>query len=181
MPRYPVTKLYSRLYTGLLVFCLGTALFMLTDEISALTIIVASLMGFGSIFSYIYVRLNDFQFANVQMDNNGITMLIGKKEYPLLWSECKAFGILGSLVEKAGPYSTSTYWVYCAKRPLSGYEEQWFLSKTRKKLDVLCFFQYSEEPFKEFLKHIPPEDAQRLQEQVSRIKMNPIEKFHNPK
>ena len=174
---FRISKFYVGIYIAGLVILLSGGLvgFIIKGPLYA-KIILWVVSGVCTMLS-LYQMLLDFQAGTFSINAIGITMRIGLKSYLMKWEDCKSFGIADVRVEQGA----STFWVYCAQRPLSGVEKQKFLSKTRRDLSLVHYFQYSKEPFEEMLKYIPEREAQYLRDQVARIQMNPIEKLYHRK
>lgn len=175
--KYRISDFYVGVYVLGLFFTVGLAIVGFLVNGSVFIKIFCTTFGAIGTVAGLYTIFCDFVSGKFFMNQSGITMCIGFKTYFLSWSSCKEFGIVAISVEQAA----STFWVYCATRPLTAVEKQKFLSKTRRDLSLVHYFQYSEEPFEEMLKYIPEKDAQYLRDQVARIQMNPIEKLYHRK
>lgn len=175
--KYRISDFYIGIYVLGLFFTIGLTMigFFVKENTFIKTFCI--ILGTIGTVAGLYTVLCDFVSGKFFMNPSGITMCIGFKAYFLSWSNCKEFGIIDVRVEQAA----STFWVYCATRPLTAAEKQKFLSKTRRDLSLVHYFQYSKEPFEEMLKYIPEGDAQYLRDQVARIQMNPIEKLYHRK
>ena len=175
--KYRVSRFYAGVYIcGFIILACGVPVGIFAEGKLYLRIFFSGISTLG-IFALLYQVLYDFMFAQFSLDATGITMYMGFKTYPMKWENCKSFGVVDVRVEQG----SSTFWIYCAQRPLTDVEKRKFLSKTRKDLNLVHYFQYSEEPFEEMLKYIPEGQAKYLRSQIATIRMNPIEKLYHKK
>lgn len=173
--KYRISEFYIGIFIVALIFINAATAFTISlDPPLGVTLLMFAIDTICTLCC-IHKLFFDFAACKFSLDENGITMYIGFKANLMKWEDCKSFGIVDVRVEQ----TASTFWVYCARRPLSGMEKQKFLSKTRRDLSLVHYFQYSKEPFEEMLKYIPEKEAQYLRDQVARIQMNPIEKLYH--
>ena len=175
--KYRISKFYVGVYIAGLFFILPLVLIGVFVECQWYYRVVLLTIGGLGTAAGIYQMVFDFPTGTFSLDETGITMYIGFKSHFMSWSDCKSFGIADVNVEQ----TASTFWVYCATRPLTYMEKKHFLSKTRRDLKLVHYFQYSEEPFEEMLKYIPADQAERLKAEVDSIRMNWIEKLYHRK
>lgn len=175
--KHRTSEYYAGVFIAALIFVNVSTAIIFTFAPPPLMAIFISVIDIYCTLISLYKLFFDFAASKFSLDEKGITMYIGFKANLMKWEDCKSFGITAVRVEQ----TAATFWVYCARRPLSGMEKQKFLSKTRKDLSLVHYFQYSKEPFEEMLKYIPDGEAQYLRDQVARIQMNPIEKLYHRK
>jgi len=120
--------------------------------------------GLGAIVLPLYQQLFDFQGGRFSIDQSGITMYIGLKQWHHPWEEVKFCGIVGISVGDG-----NTYWVYFSRRLLSLEEKRAFLRKTRRDLKNIAFFQYNAEVLQEVLPFIPPDIAETIRQCAQQI------------
>lgn len=186
MRKYPVSKFYIGVLGS------GLALLILSEAISIWAVeesvrmepsyyIVQAIFIIG-IFSTLYIIFFDLPTAKFSFSDEGITMYVGFKKYETRWSEFAYAGIVAVNVEAVKSiYTSDTFWVYFSKSFLTDREKMRFLSKTRKDLKRIAYFQYSKPMFDQVLEQVPEELRKQLLWDEEHIigQMNFWEKVYN--
>lgn len=160
MKRYKITPSYIKIYYGCIVlfFCLIVLEgFYLRKNGFEIVDIVPLVIFISSLIVAVYSVLTDFQCGSFAVDSEGISMRIGMKTVRHSWSEFAAAGII---VVEAG--SSKSFWVCFSKYRLTSEETREFLSKTRRDLDSIAFFQYRKNVLHAVLPDVPDLLAQEL-------------------
>ena len=179
MKKYKISKFYIGVYLfGLVFFALPgeiIAVYLLIHEIN-LEAIILSAIALMTTVAGLYSMMFDFQCGHFTVDEHGITMYVGVRLWPHSWEQITDAGIVGADVRDG-----NTYWVYFSECALSSEEKRVFLSKTRRDLKHIAFFQYNPEVFNEILPLLPPELAERLQYSLQFVvpRMSRIEKLYH--
>ena len=187
MKKYPISKFYYGIWVIYIIFMTICAVFgfNLTKEayleeletsgkIYCLIFLSSGLIGIGIGLWEIFM---DFPTGKFWMDKDSFTMRIGFKNYRMTWDQFIEYDIVGVSVESGN--AAHTFWIYCSTKYLTQKEKQWFLFKTRSKLNMVHYFQYSKEPAEEMLKYIPEDAAENLKWKISHIDMNFLDKLYN--
>ncbi len=176
--KYKVSRGYSGLFVGCIVFfILVTAYFWFTYPVLNgyfVTIAIASLTGS---ICCIYKLLSDMLCGKFTVDENGIRMYGEFKRYYHPWETIKECDAAWARTANDG----GTYWIYFATRHLTASEKSRFLSKTRRDLENIAYFQYSQKLLEELYPLFPPEIADQVREKEQEIlqSMNSFEKRHH--
>lgn len=95
-------------------------------------------------------------------------MIIARKRHFIQWSEIVDAGIIGIGNGSVGVGAVSdTYWVYFSTYFLSEHERMCFLSKTRRDLNRIAFFQYNPKIVLEIMSVLPEKISQKITYQES--------------
>lgn len=160
MKRYKITPSYFKIYYGCIVlfFCLIISeVFYLRKNGFENVDIIPLVVFVSSMIAAVYSVLTDFQCGSFAVDSEGISMRIGMKTVRHSWSEFAAAGII---VVSAG--SNKSFWVWFSKYRLTSEEKHVFLSKTRRDLNSIAFFQYRKDVLQAVLPDVPDLLAQEL-------------------
>ena len=186
MKKYPVSKFYIGVFCLSLLGTIGyEAILIWGTEDSArcgADYYILHAIGITTILLIIYIVLTDLPTARFSFSNEGITMYIGFKKYDTPWSEFAYAGIVAVNVEAIKSiYTSDLFWVYFSKSFLTDREKQRFLSKTRKNLKRIAYFQYSKPVFDLVLEQVPEELRKQLLWDEEHIvgQMNFWEKVYN--
>ena len=176
--KHRVSKGYLGLFVGCIIFfILVTAYFWFTYPVLNgyfITIAIISLLG--SICG-IYCMSFDMLCGKFSVDENGIRMYGGFKSYFHPWETIKECDVAWARTANDG----GTYWIYFSERHLTIEEKRRFLSKTRRDLESIAYFQYSAALVEELHPLLPPEIARQLRENVALVEssMNNFERRHH--
>ena len=187
MKKYLISKFYYAIFV-IDIIGLGICVWVGMDYVKtafsenwstgdkALTFVLpgVSLIGIGIGLWEIFM---DFPTGKFWMDKDSFTMRIGFKNYRMTWDQFIEYDIVSVSVESGN--AASTFWIYCSTKYLTQKEKQWFLFKTRSKLNMVHYFQYSKEPAEEMLKYIPEDAAESLKWKISQLDMNFLDKLYN--
>lgn len=186
MKKYPVSKLYIGVFgIDLFVVVVWEAILIWGTEESArcgADYYILHAMAITAFLLIVYIVLTDLPTAKFSFSDEGITMYIGFKKYDTPWSEFAYAGIVAVNVEAIKRiYTSDLFWVYFSKSFLTDREKQRFLSKTRKDLKRIAYFQYSKPVFDLVLEHVPENLRKQLKEDEEFIigQMNFWEKVYN--
>ena len=160
MKRYPITPYYLRLYYSCTVLSFFFVIALIIFEYKFgldISGIIGLLISVSGLIAAVYSVRTDFQCGSIAVDFEGISMKIGSKTIRHAWTEFTEAGIV---VVHAG--SNKSFWVYFSKNRLTYEEKHVFLSKTRRNLDSLAFFQYRKEVLQEVMPYVPDQLAQEL-------------------
>ncbi len=154
MKRYKISKFYIGIYSVCLICFLGFLIFIV-DCIRKWgfdwATVVCLFVGIVSLIAGIYSVLFDFQFGSFTINSEGITMYVGLRKYRHIWGDFEAAGI----VEVRTGQDRHTPFVWFSSHELTIYEKQTFLSKTRRNLQEIAFFQYDYDTFHEIMPNVP--------------------------
>lgn len=177
--KYRISKFYIGIYLLCLVFLIPLTYFDIiciklmiegqrTTGNTEYWLLIPSFLTFIGFAGYLYEIFFGFQFGKFSVDQEGITMIIARKRHFIQWSEIVDAGIIGIGNESVGVGAVSdTYWVYFSTYFLSEHERMCFLSKTRRDLNRIAFFQYNPKVVSEILTVIPAKISEKITYQES--------------
>jgi hypothetical protein len=187
MKKYPISKFYYVMIVITIISAiLGTLICLYFTKMAFLEnlktsdkieIIIMPAVGIITIGLCLWEIFMDFPTGKFWLDKDSFTMRIGFKNYRMTWDQFIEYDIVGVSVESGN--AAHTFWIYCSTKYLTQKEKQWFLFKTRSKLNMVHYFQYSKEPAEEMLKYIPEDAAENLKWKISHIDMNFLDKLYN--
>lgn len=145
MKKYRVTRYYVGMHIACIILAISPEviylIFGVDESINFYDLLPERIVSAFILFCVIYSALTDFQFAKFSFSDEGISLYFPLKKYEYLWSDFTSAGIVLSHIQKG----SFTAWVYFSKTPLTSFEKRKFLSKTRRQLDRLVYFQYDKE------------------------------------
>ncbi len=158
MKKYPVTSFYIGIYIISLLLAVGMEAVLIwgVEEnmpVDADLIFMHGICIMEMILS-LYFLLFDLGSARFSFNEEGVTMYVGFRKHEFKWEEFTDAGIVGVNVGGAGN-QMNTFWVYFSKTYLMNIEKIKFLSKTRRELDRLAYFQCDEELLNQVLEVLP--------------------------
>ena len=177
--KYRISKFYIGIYLLCLVFLIPLTYFDIkciklmiesqrTTGNTAYWLLIPSFVTFIGFVGYLYEIFFGFQFGRFSVDQEGITMIIARKRHFIQWSEIVDAGIIGIGNGSVGVGAVSdTYWVYFSTYFLSEHERMCFLSKTRRDLNRIAFFQYNPKIVLEIMSVLPEKISQKITYQES--------------
>ena len=122
-----------------------------------------AVIGLIGTAALLYVCFFDFPFGTFSFNERGISMRYGFRERHHGWEQFSDAGTVEVQPAGHGGFGP-TYFIFFSERALSPEERRVFLSKTRRGLKHVAFFQYDAKVLRKLLPLLPPELSERIRE-----------------
>lgn len=185
MRKHNISKFSKWTYCVAFLFIIAGIIFTIVGYKAVgftLEVILFSFMSIISVISISWLLFFDAPSGKFSFDSDGITLFVGFKSYHHKWDEFKWLDVIPISVESVGAKTVANmYVVWFSTRCLSLEERRNFMSKGRKDLNCVAWFQYRSDFVSEIIDYLPPHLAIQLQKKhnVVQENMNLLELLYN--